>query len=69
MALVVMMLWYSKDYLREVIGAIFGAPSPKIRELEAREPFSYRTAFTMLIIGCVFHFKTFHIFSREKLKW
>jgi hypothetical protein len=53
MALVVMMLWYSRGYLREVIRAAFGASSPKIRELEAREPFSYRTAFMMLIIGCV----------------
>ena len=52
-ALIVMMLWHSRDYLREVIGAAFGTPSPRIRELEAKEPISYRMAFIQLLIGCV----------------
>jgi hypothetical protein len=52
-ALAVMMLWYSRDYLREVVRAALGRPSPYIKETEIREPLSYRVAFTLLVLGCI----------------
>jgi hypothetical protein len=52
-AFILVMLWYAKAYLVEAAMAALGRPSPKIKEMEAREPISYRMAFIQLIIGCV----------------
>ncbi|MEM1558173.1 MAG: DUF6785 family protein [Thermoproteota archaeon] len=52
-AFIVMMLWYSRDYLKEVVGATFEKPPPTIRETEVKEPVSYRTSFILLGIGCI----------------
>jgi hypothetical protein len=52
-AFIVMMLWYARDYLREVLNAALGRPSPTIREVEAKEPVNYRTAFLILVVGLI----------------
>ncbi|MBS7610699.1 hypothetical protein KEJ27_00580 [Candidatus Bathyarchaeota archaeon] len=52
LAFAIMILWHAKDYLREVFGAAIKV-TPKVKELEAGEPVSYRTAFIMLAIGCL----------------
>jgi len=53
LAFTVMMLWYSKAHLVEVVKAALGKPSPTIKEAEAKEPISYKMAFIQLIIGCI----------------
>ncbi|MBS7612935.1 hypothetical protein KEJ48_01615 [Candidatus Bathyarchaeota archaeon] len=52
-AFFMMMLWFAKGYLGEVFRAAIGKSSPAIREIEAKEPTSYRMALAMLIIGSV----------------
>jgi hypothetical protein len=51
LAMVIMMLWHARDYLREVFGAALGRVT--LKDVEAKEPMSYRSAFIMLVVGCI----------------
>jgi hypothetical protein len=52
-AFILMMMWYSRDYLKDVVKVAFGKPSSITKEVEAKEPVSYKTAFILLLVGCI----------------
>jgi len=52
-ALIVMMLWYGRGYLKDVFRAALGKPPSTIKEAELKEPVSYKMALLLLLIGCV----------------
>lgn len=50
LAFVVMLVWHSREYIAETIRAAQGKASP---EIEAKEPFSYRTIYMIIGVGLV----------------
>jgi len=53
LALIIMIIWHSRSYLGDVFKAALGKPTPQIKEMEVREPVSYRVALILLGIGCI----------------
>ena len=49
-AIVVMSLWYSRNYLAETVRAAMGKAPP---EIEAKEPLKYKTVYITLIASCI----------------